>query len=571
MLGNRPASGTTILDELGEEHLRTGAVIVYTSGDSVFQIAAHENVVPLAELYKICEIARRYCDALPVARVIARPFVGTPGAWKRTYNRRDFSMPPPSATVLDEMKQRGLPVVGVGKISDIFAGQGVTENIHSEGNLDGLERTLEALDRVKQGLVFLNLVDFDMLYGHRRDPAGYYRALQEFDAFLPKLVAKLGPRDLMLITADHGNDPTLPRQPTTRASSSRFSPSAATPKRAGPRRPAQRLLSTSARRHRRRVRAPTTSARREPPAAFVGIPFRWIRSISSARSADKYALSADVIQAFIRDYSADRVPDYQASALLMARSSSGRGPRGHRRARRADGGDVFGSGDVRRPQSIAGAKIDKHSTGGSGRQDLDPLSAGGRGAAASLVPMISGRGLRPHRRHDSTSSRATPAFRVDLDVNALLSRCSHRRSALAHRPDRAHRARGLAPLRAARRLRHRGIDPAHRRVDDVEEARRGHRRPRARREGRLGRNHGYVGAGAPARAHPWSTSAATRGRKGPRPCFTDMDQPLGRWVGNCGRGGRVDRRDERPRRGRPRRAQHVALGAEMLAPRWRRR
>jgi phosphopentomutase len=209
VLGNKPASGTTILDELAPEHIRTGAVIVYTSGDSVFQIAAHEDVVPIAELYKICEIARRYCDALPVARVIARPFIGTPGAWKRTYNRRDFSMPPPSATVLDEMKQRGLPVVGVGKIWDIFAGHGVTENIHSEGNLDGLERTLEALDRVKQGLVFLNLVDFDMLYGHRRDPAGYYRALQEFDAFLPKLVAKLGPRDLMLITADHGNDPTF--------------------------------------------------------------------------------------------------------------------------------------------------------------------------------------------------------------------------------------------------------------------------------------------------------------------------------------------------------------------------
>jgi phosphopentomutase len=209
VLGNRPASGTTILDELAPEHMRTGALIVYTSGDSVFQIAAHEDVVPIAELYQICEVARRYCDALPVARVIARPFIGTPGAWKRTYNRRDFSMPPPSATVLDEMKRRGLPVVGVGKISDIFAGQGVTENIHSEGNLDGLERTLEALERVKQGLIFLNLVDFDMLYGHRRDPAGYYRALQEFDAFLPKLVAKLGPRDLMLITADHGNDPTF--------------------------------------------------------------------------------------------------------------------------------------------------------------------------------------------------------------------------------------------------------------------------------------------------------------------------------------------------------------------------
>ena len=209
VLGNKPASGTTILDELGPEHMKTGAVIVYTSGDSVFQVAAHEEVVPLAELYRICEIARRYCDALPLARVIARPFVGQPGAFKRTYNRRDFSMPPPEATVLDAIAAAGLPVVGVGKIWDIFAGQGVTENVHSEGNKDGLERTLEAMDRTPKGLVFLNLVDFDMLYGHRRDPAGYYQALQEFDAFLPKLTAKLGPRDLLLLTADHGNDPTF--------------------------------------------------------------------------------------------------------------------------------------------------------------------------------------------------------------------------------------------------------------------------------------------------------------------------------------------------------------------------
>jgi phosphopentomutase len=209
VLGNKPASGTTILDELGPEHMKTGAVIVYTSADSVFQIAAHEDIVPLDELYKICEIARRYCDALPIARVIARPFVGQPGAFKRTYNRRDFSMPPPEPTVLDAIARSGLPVVGVGKIWDIFAGQGVTENIHSEGNHDGLERTLEAIDRTTRGLIFLNLVDFDMLYGHRRDPEGYYKALQEFDVFLPRFVDKLGPKDLLLITADHGNDPTF--------------------------------------------------------------------------------------------------------------------------------------------------------------------------------------------------------------------------------------------------------------------------------------------------------------------------------------------------------------------------
>ncbi len=208
VLGNKPASGTVILDELGAEHIKTGKPIVYTSADSVFQIAAHEEVIPVAELYRICQIARKICDEVPIARVIARPFVGEPGHFKRTYNRRDFSMPPPTATVLDDLADSGRPVVGVGKIWDIFAGRGVTENIHSEGNADGLQRTVEALEKTDHGMVFTNLVDFDMLYGHRRDPAGYYRALQEFDAFLPRLLERLGPNDLMIITADHGNDPT---------------------------------------------------------------------------------------------------------------------------------------------------------------------------------------------------------------------------------------------------------------------------------------------------------------------------------------------------------------------------
>ncbi len=207
-LGNKTASGTEILDELGAEHMKTGKPIIYTSADSVFQIAAHEEVIPVAELMSISEIARKLCDELPVARVIARPFVGEPGKFKRTYNRRDFSMPPPAPTVLDAIADASLPVIGVGKIWDIFAGQGVTENVHTEGNADGCTRTIEALGRIERGLVFTNLVDFDMLYGHRRDPEGYYRALQEFDAFLPKLQRQLGPRDLVLITADHGNDPT---------------------------------------------------------------------------------------------------------------------------------------------------------------------------------------------------------------------------------------------------------------------------------------------------------------------------------------------------------------------------
>ncbi len=209
VVGNKVASGTTILDELAPHHVATGDLIVYTSADSVFQIAAHEEVVPLPELYRACEIARGLCDELHIGRVIARPFLGGPGTWKRTYNRRDYSLPPPDPTVLNRLADAGLPVVGVGKISDIFAGSGVTENIHTEGNLDGLAATLAAFDKLERGLVFTNLVDFDMLYGHRRDPAGFYQALADFDAFLPSLLERLQPGDLVLMTADHGNDPTF--------------------------------------------------------------------------------------------------------------------------------------------------------------------------------------------------------------------------------------------------------------------------------------------------------------------------------------------------------------------------
>jgi phosphopentomutase len=208
VLGNKTASGTEIIEELGPEHLKTGKVIVYTSADSVFQIAAHEEKIPVPELMDISEKARKLCDEIPIARVIARPFVGEPGTFKRTYNRRDFSMPPAAPTVLDSVADAGMPVVGVGKIWDIFAGRGVTENVHSEGNADGCVKTLEAMEKVERGMIFTNLVDFDMLYGHRRDPEGYYRALQDFDAFLPRLQERLGPRDLAMITADHGNDPT---------------------------------------------------------------------------------------------------------------------------------------------------------------------------------------------------------------------------------------------------------------------------------------------------------------------------------------------------------------------------
>ncbi len=210
ILGNVASSGTEILDRLGEEHQATGRPIVYTSADSVFQVAAHNDTIPLEELYRICEAAREILDPHRVARVIARPFVGTPGAWERTYDRKDYAMAPPRPTLLDRVAQAGLPVIGVGKIEDIFSGQGVTESFHTEGNMDGLRRVASLLPRTDGGLVFVNLVDFDMVYGHRRDPEGYARALEEADAFLPTLLAGCSDDDLVLLTADHGCDPTFP-------------------------------------------------------------------------------------------------------------------------------------------------------------------------------------------------------------------------------------------------------------------------------------------------------------------------------------------------------------------------
>jgi len=208
VLWNRAASGTEIIERFAAEHIATKKPIVYTSADSVFQIAAHETHFGLERLYECCVIAREILDPYGVGRVIARPFVGEPGSYQRTYNRRDYSMPPPRDTVLDRLKARGFPVVGVGKIEDIFAGRGITESVHTEGNLDGMRATTELATKLERGLVFVNLVDFDMLYGHRRDSRGYRRALEQFDVGLRELEKHLGPDDLVLMTADHGNDPT---------------------------------------------------------------------------------------------------------------------------------------------------------------------------------------------------------------------------------------------------------------------------------------------------------------------------------------------------------------------------
>jgi phosphopentomutase len=218
VLGNRAASGTEIIQELGDQHRQTGDLIVYTSADSVFQIAAHEETVPIEEQYRICTIAREILDPYDVGRVIARPFVGArKGEYKRTYNRKDYAMPPPEPTLLDRLTEARIPVIGVGKIPDIYCHRGIGEEVHTEGNADGMRHTREVMRRVERGLVFVNLVDFDSLYGHRRDPAGYYKCLREFDAELAQLAREIDPgRDLVIITADHGNDPTFPGTDHTR-------------------------------------------------------------------------------------------------------------------------------------------------------------------------------------------------------------------------------------------------------------------------------------------------------------------------------------------------------------------
>jgi len=209
ILANKPASGTQIIDELGEEHMNTGKLIVYTSADSVFQIAAHEEIVPIEELYRYCDIARALLvGEHAVARVIARPFVGKPGSFKRTSNRRDFSLLPPHKTILDLMKDAGHSVIGIGKIEDIFCGQGLTEAIHTKDNMDGVDQTLKYMKQNKKGLIFTNLVEFDSSWGHRNDVQAYAKGLMDFDKRLVEIMNEMNDTDILFINADHGCDPT---------------------------------------------------------------------------------------------------------------------------------------------------------------------------------------------------------------------------------------------------------------------------------------------------------------------------------------------------------------------------
>lgn len=209
VIGNKAASGTEIIKELGREHLKTGYPIVYTSADSVFQIAAHEKIIPLERLYQMCTIARRLLTGEHgVGRVIARPFDGKPGEFFRTSGRHDYSLLPPSVTMLDLIKEAGQEVIAIGKIQDIFAGQGITRSIKTKDNREGIKNTIAAIGEMKNGLIFTNLVDFDMHFGHRNDTAGYAKALEDFDIYLPKIIEEMKEKDLLIITADHGTDPT---------------------------------------------------------------------------------------------------------------------------------------------------------------------------------------------------------------------------------------------------------------------------------------------------------------------------------------------------------------------------
>lgn len=214
---NLPASGTVVLDDFGKHHMETGDLIVYTSADSVFQIAAHEEIVPIETLYEYCEIAREMLRGeYQVARVIARPFIGEPGNFTRTSNRHDYSLKPFDRTVLDQLKDAGKDVIAVGKIVDIFDGEGITESVHTKSNMDGVDKTIEYMKQDNHGLIFTNLVDFDALYGHRRNIEGYRDALVDFDKRMPEIIAAMKENDILLLSADHGNDPSYKGSDHTR-------------------------------------------------------------------------------------------------------------------------------------------------------------------------------------------------------------------------------------------------------------------------------------------------------------------------------------------------------------------
>jgi phosphopentomutase len=408
ILGNKPASGTDILKELGEEHCKTGKPIVYTSADSVFQIACHEETFGLEKLYQICKSARHLCDELGLARVIARPFLGnTPATFKRTSNRKDYSLAVPGKLLFNYLVDKNIQTRTIGKISNIFDHQGIASNIAAKNNLDGLEKLESLLKEKQSGLIAINLVDFDQNFGHRRDPEGYANALKEFDVFLPRLLRLLNKDDILVITADHGNDPTAPGTDHTREHvpvlvySPGFGPSKS---------PITRKSFTC-------VGATLFEALTDEKSPFGVSLMKDLKKIISApltpahiiaKKRNKKKLTPDEIIWFVKEFSAGEIADYQMAALLMAIFINGMDAT--ETAALTDA--MLYSGEV---LEFTGKNVvDKHSTGGIGDKTSFILAAIAAAAGVN-IPMVSGRGLG-HTGGTVDKLESIPGFRTSLSL-----------------------------------------------------------------------------------------------------------------------------------------------------------
>ena len=436
VLGNKPASGTDIIQELGEEHQKTGKWIVYTSADSVFQIAAHEETIPLEELYEGCRIAREILTGKhAVGRVIARPFAGSPGSYERTPNRHDFSLEPRRPNYLSLIRDAGNQVHAVGKISDIYAGCDIDESFPTKSNVDGINKTVELLQTIDGGLVFTNLVETDMLWGHRNDPVNFHRCLQDFDRRLEDILEALRPGDLLIITSDHGCDPTTPSTDHSREHALLLAYAAG--------RNAQGAVHAGRVRRRRRDRErvarrqgawPRDPGHADPPAVIHPAEL-----IERKRNGEE--LPSEEISELILGYARGEIPDYQLAAFCMAVYFRGMTPAETYALTDA----MIRSGRTLDLGTALGRKVvDKHSTGGVG--DKTTIAVGPIVAACGVpVGKMSGRGLG-HTGGTLDKLESIPGFSVDLSVDDFVAAGPGRR-ARDRRPDGRPRAGGQEALR----------------------------------------------------------------------------------------------------------------------------
>ncbi len=410
VIGNRPASGTEIIQELGEEHQQTGKWIVYTSADSVFQIAAHEETIPLEELYDGCRVAREILTGRhAVGRVIARPFVGEPGNYERTPNRHDFSLEPRRPNYLSLIRDAGNAVYGVGKISDIFAGCDVDDSFPTKSNVDGINRTIELLENVDGGLVFVNLVETDMLWGHRNDPVNFHRCLQDFDRRLPDILEALQPGDLLIVTSDHGCDPTTASTDHSREHALLLAYAAG--------RNAAGRIHEEGEFARRRRDGERLARRQVAGEAAPGSPDRAVIRAAELieRKRNGEELSDEEITELVLGYTRGDVPDYQMAAWCMAVYF--RGMNGRETYALTDA--MIRSGETLDLAAALGRRVvDKHSTGGVG--DKTSLAVGPIVAACG-VPLgkMSGRGLG-HTGGTLDKLESIPGFRVELTIEEFV-------------------------------------------------------------------------------------------------------------------------------------------------------